>query len=425
MTLERAPREGEPAIPSPRDYEDAKRMARHPDTQHRIAVARAQGVAPEILYYMVDDPHPAVRRCIAANPSTPIQAEGKLANDEDAHVRAALARKIAERAPGLSAENAHAHTVQTLALLEKLARDQLSMVRQVVAEVIKAEVGIPAPIVQALARDIALVVAAPVLEFSPLLADDDLIDILDKQPIPGAMAAVSKRRNLGADVADFVARSDDVDAMVVLLNNPTAQMREDTLDALISRAPELPPLHEPLVRRPNLPPRAACRLATFVADSLLDLLAGRKDLDAGTLSTVRQAVRERLEKSYAAADVSREDPAFEHEVAAARALNEKQPINEDLIRRSLDYEHWMFVKACLVVKSGCQPETVRRILASRDPEAVLSLCWKAGLSTDVALLVQGRLAGIDAPVRGDADELTPMKMQRLLENYASGTPSTD
>lgn len=420
MQTENAPAEGAAPVSPPRDYEDAKRMARHPDPQHRMAVASSQAVAPEILYYMVDDPHPAVRGCVAANPATPTQADGKLANDEDASVRAALARKIALRAPGLKPTDSHVHTAQTLALLEKLARDQLPTVRRVVAEVLKNESRIPPHIVQALARDIALVVAAPVLEYSPLLADEDLVEILDAQPIPGAMSAVSRRRGLGAQVADLVARSDDVEAMVELLNNPTAQMREETLDVLIARAPELPPLHEPLVRRPNLPARAAIRLATFVADGLLDLLVVRRDFDAGTIGVLRAAVRDRIERSFGAgpsdADIERE--AFEQEVASARVLHEKKPITEDLIRRSLEYEHDMFVKACLVVRSGCAPATVRRVLASHQGEAVLALCWKAGLGPDVAVLVQTRLGGIEAPLRAEAMDLAPSEMERLLAAYA-------
>lgn len=394
-------------------------MARDPDRRTRFAVAETASVAPEILYYMADDPDPEVRTRVAANPATPTQADGKLANDEDASVRSALARKVATRAPELGPRDSHLHTAQTMALLEKLARDQLPVVRQVVAEVLKSETRIPPHIVHALARDIDLVVAAPVLEFSPVLADADLLDILANAPIPGAMSAVSRRRGLGAEVVELVAKSDDTDALVELLNNPTAQMREDTLDYLIERARGLPPLHAPLVRRPQLSKRSACRLATFVADSLLDQLAARKDFDAETMGVLRQAVRARLEKDYATQDTTRDGEAalLEHEVANARILHDKKPITEDLVRRSLDYEHWVFVKACLIVRSGCSTPAVREILKSERPDAVLSLCWKAGLGSDTAVLVQRHLAGISSPMRADGGELTPTEMGRILEGF--------
>lgn len=419
MNTANPPAVGSFGIAPPGNYEDAKRMARDPDRRTRFAVAEATAVAPEILYYMADDPDPEVRGRVAANPSTPTQADGKLANDEDACVRSALARKVALRAPELGPMDSHAHTAQTLALLEKLTRDQLPVVRQVVAEVLKSESRIPPHIVHALARDIDLVVAAPILEFSPVLADADLVDILANAPIPGAMRAVSRRRGLGVEVVELVARSDDTDALVELLNNPTAQMREDTLDYLIERARGLPPLHEPLVRRPQLSKRGACRLATFVADSLLDQLAARKDLDAETMDVLRQAVRARLEKDYAAQTSARDGEAvqLEQEVATARILHEKKPITEDLIRRSLDYEHWIFVKACLIVRSGCSMTAVRLIMKSERPDAVLSLCWKAGLGSDTAVQIQRLLAGIPTPMRGDGGELTPAEMDRILASF--------
>ena len=105
------------------------------------------------------------------------------------------------------------------------------------------------------------------------------------------------------------------------------------------------------------------------------------DFDAETMGVLRQAVRARLEKDYSAQDSVRDPEAvqLEQEVATARILHEKKPITEELIRRSLDYEHWVFVKACLIVRSGCSMAAVRQILKSERPDAVLSLCWKAGL----------------------------------------------
>jgi hypothetical protein len=196
-------------------------------------------------------------------------------------------------------------------------------------------------------------------------------------------------------------------------------MREDTLDYLVERAHGLPSLHEPLVRRPQLSKCGACRLATFVADSLLDQLTARKDFDAETMGVLRQAVRARLEKDYAVQSGNRDSEAvqLEQEVATARILHEKKPITEDLVRRSIDYEHWIFVKACLIVRSGCSMAAVRQILKSERADAVLSLCWKAGLGSDTAVLVQRHIAGIATPMRGDGGELTPAEMDRILETF--------
>ncbi|MBN2752287.1 MAG: DUF2336 domain-containing protein [Rhodospirillaceae bacterium] len=400
-------------------------MASHPDRRYRIAVAASTDVAAEILYYMVDDPDPEVRRRIAANPGTPRQADSKLANDEEAGVRAALAAKIANIAPRLAQSEPRAHADLTIDILEKLARDQLPMVRQVVAEVLKNEVHIPIQIMQRLARDIEIMVAAPVLEFSPILDDADLLEIIDEAPIPGALSAISRRRGVGGDVADSLARSDDTDAIIALLHNPTAQMREDTLDALVDRARVLPPLHEPLVRRPVLPNRAACKLATFVADNLLTVLAERKDLDEETLSLVRQAVHTRLAETYGEeGEDTRHRAVIERELATARAMHAKKPISEEQVLRSIGYEHWAFVKAALIVMSGYSLDFVCDVLESADPNLILALCWRAGLGPESAAMVQRDLAGLSAEacLVGAAYPASPDEMQYLLDLFASKVP---
>jgi uncharacterized protein (DUF2336 family) len=401
---------GNEEIAPPRDYEEAKAMAGHPDRRRRAA----------------DDPDPEVRRRVAANSATPRQADSKLANDEEPAVRSALAAKIANLAPRLNHAAPKPQDALTIGILETLARYQMPMVRQVVAEVLKSEAQIPPHIVWQLARDIEIMVAAPVLEFSPILADADLVEIIEGRPIPGALAAISRRCGVGGDVADSLARSDDDDAIVELLNNPTAQMREDTLDALVDRARGRPRLHEPLVRYPVLPSRAACKLATFVADNLLTVLAGRQDLDEETLVTLRQAVHERLAENYGGADAedARHRALIERELATARALHAKTPISEELIRRSIDYEHWTFVKAALVVLTDLPLDFVCDVLDSKRPDAVLALCWKAGLSADAAGMVQRDLAGIDALSTlpsGRADyPLGAAEMQAQLDGFVAG-----
>ncbi|WP_337995778.1 DUF2336 domain-containing protein [Oleispirillum naphthae] len=410
-------------------------MARHPDRRYRMTAAAATDVAPEILYYMVDDPDPEVRRRVAANPVTPRQADGKLANDEEPAVRAALAAKIANLAPRLDHAEPHGHAEMTLGILDKLARDQLPMVRQVVAEVLKNESHIPAHIVQRLARDIEIMVAAPMLEFSPLLEDSDLLDIIESTPVAGALSAISRRQGVSVEVADSVARSDDTDAIIELLNNPTAQMREDTLDILVERARILPPLHEPLVRHPVLPRGAACKLATFVADNLLTVLAGREDLGEKTMEAVRDAVHKRLAETYGKDNgkAAREAPQvkdspedlrhraiIERELTTARAMHAKRPISEEQIRRSIEYEHWAFVQAALIVTSGSSLEFVCDVLESRHPGLILALCWRAGLGTEAAALVQRDLGHVppSACIATPGYPLTPEAMGRMLADFA-------
>jgi hypothetical protein len=79
----------------PLSYDEEKELARHGDVKVRTRLAARDDVRPEILYYLAEDPDPAVRRKIAANAKTPRHADLILARDADETVRGDLAEKIA------------------------------------------------------------------------------------------------------------------------------------------------------------------------------------------------------------------------------------------------------------------------------------------------------------------------------------------
>lgn len=151
-------------------YEDARAaLETHAHNARRYLAGRPD-VEPEILYYLANDDSVAVRRLVAANPSTPQRANKILAGDADDEVRCELAQKmgrqVAEPAPTMTARG-HALAVE---VVERLAHDAVPRVRAILAEQLKASPHVPAHIVEVLAHDNELIVRAPVLECSPLLS---------------------------------------------------------------------------------------------------------------------------------------------------------------------------------------------------------------------------------------------------------------
>ncbi|SBW06945.1 conserved hypothetical protein [uncultured Alphaproteobacteria bacterium] len=377
-------------------YDEAKRLAAHPDPEVRRELAARADVVPEILYFLSADPDPEVRRRIAANAGTPRQADYNLAHDKDAEVRAGLARKIARLAPGLSPDERDRVRAMTYETLSLLARDQAPTIRRILAEALKSEAKAPREVIARLARDIEIIVAAPILEFSPILTDEDLLDIIRASPVAGTLSAIARRGGLSSDVSDVIAGSADTEAIADLLGNDSAQLREETLDAMVARARATPRLREPLVRRANLPHGAARRLATFIADNLLQVLAQRRDLPPETVSAVRRVVHDRLKATKPALPVENRDSLeIEAEYEKARLLRESGQLDEDLIRDAIGQNHLAFARAAIGVRADLGPEVVARILGSASPKAVTALCWRAGLSMEATTQAQVRLARIN------------------------------
>ncbi len=384
----------------PIEYEEAKRLARHEDPEVRRKLAEREDVKPEILYYLAEDDDPDVRRLIASNSSAPRMADVMLATDADDSVRVGLASKISLLAPGLTSDEQDKVRRMAYDALEVLARDQVTKVRQVISETLKDVADAPPEVISRLARDAELVVCGPVLEYSPVLTDDELLDIIASDPVHGALSYISRRSAVVESVADALVSADDSAAIANLLANPSAQIREETLDRIIDRAPDEEDWHEPLARRPRLPARAAQRLARFVAKNLLELMTAREDLDPETVAAVREEVARRLAEDAPAEEAEEEEAEEEEaepEVTAldiAREMHAGGTLTEDAVNEAMGENKREFVLAALSVLSNFPVGAVQKTMNTKSAKGVVALSWKAGLSPKIALEIQRRVAAI-------------------------------
>lgn len=367
-------------------YDDSKNLASDHDGDTRRKLAARRDVRPEILYYLAADQLVEVRREIATNTRTPRQADRLLVDDVDDEVRCELARKIGRLAPKLSQEEKDQVYKLTFEILDALAHDELPRVRQIVAEEIKRSDAIPRHMVHHLARDVELVVSAPILQYSPLLGDKELLEIIESAPVKGALAAISKRHEVRPPVADAIAGKGDEDDIAALLANPSAQIREETLDSLLDRAPEAPSWHEPLVERPELSLNAVRRIAKFVALALLRVLDGRGDLTGDAAAEVRQAVARRIDKEGV-------NGGTDAGLNAETAYREGR-IDDDLVQSSIDKGDHDFVTKALALKAGLPTAVAARVIALQGAKSITALVWKAGLSMRTAIQVQLRVARV-------------------------------
>ncbi|MFN3076690.1 MAG: DUF2336 domain-containing protein [Alphaproteobacteria bacterium] len=365
-------------------YQEAKDRAQHGSSEARRELAARTDLPPELLFFLAGDPDVSVRRRIAANSSTPLQADLVLAADADIDVRQDLALKVVRQPL-----DRQRRMVQQV--LEVLARDRLPQVRRILAEALKDVVSAPPEVIRRLAHDAELAVASPVLEFSPVLTDDDLLEIISAPTVAGALSAISRRANVNERVSDAIITSNDIEAVAVLLGNPSAQIREETLDALVDRAPGVRAWHEPLVRRTALPSRAVRQLATFVADNLLAVLKQRSDLDPQTAAEIARVVQKRLEEQ-ASRDPA--DDAVSMALHQARGLRASGNLTEIVVANALETGRLDFVVAALAVLTEIEVQDVDRILSSHSAKDVLALVWWARLSPELAIKVQLRLAHI-------------------------------
>ncbi|NKC29695.1 DUF2336 domain-containing protein [Falsiroseomonas selenitidurans] len=347
--------------------------ARHGDAAARAAVARGTTTSPELLTFLAADRAAEVRQAVAANAGTPPAAARLLASDADAAVRRVLARRIAALAPSLGpglgpgAQDRMARiSAGTLAML---VEDAAVEVRAAIAAVVRDMPDAPRALILRLARDTAMPVAEPVIRLSPLLSDADLLALIADPPAPATRRAVARRPALSEVLSDAIVETTDTPAIAALLANPSAAIREATLDRLVENAGNHSSWQAALVRRARLPAGAARALGEMVADHLLGVLAARPDLPPGLAETLRGRVTARM----AQPDDARAEAAL---FAAARAGD-----------RGLLTEH-------LAEAAGVTVARVEAALALRSGRAIAGLCHSAGWSAALAAEVQAVLGGL-------------------------------
>ena len=386
-----------------------------------------EGVDPmtgvDRLLALARDPSVAVRASLAMNPALPQQVSDILTGDEDARVRRIIGRKLAALTKGLSpADRAKVHA-RTIDRLTDTIEEAGVQVRVRLAETLRDIPDGPRQIILKLAQDHEIMVAEPIVLCSPMLTEADLVALIASGVPTGTVNAVARRTDLPLSVSDAVVSSADAAAIGALLRNPSAQIREATLDALAVQSEENPDWQEPLVRRANLPPRTARILAEIVSGHLLETLAARDDISADVRTKVLEALEAAKTIPEGAPLGAREayaDMPPPAALARAAALQSSGRLDEAALLDALRRGALTLASAMLSVKADVSFHVIERARTLRSAKGLVSLSWRAGLSMQTAVALQAvlaklRPAGIIKPNQAGEFPLTPAEMRSELD----------
>ena len=383
------------------------------DEVTRVRMASDITVSPDAIRMLAGDPAVMVRAALAMNPAVPLPFVRHLVQDPDDRVRALLASRLARLLPTLSTPDLGQLQDQVVQSLHRLVADAAVRVRVAIAEVLKDLAQAPHDLVLKLARDIAVMVAEPVIRLSPLLTDDDLLGLLATMPAAITATAVARRPNLSERVTSAIAACDDVPAIEALLLNRSAAISEAALDDLIARSAGHIGWQAPLVRRPRLPATAARALAEIICAQLLAELAKRTDHPPGLALELTTRLKARL--SHAAQAEATAKPGRQDAMRIARTLENEGILTEDAVIAAAQRGEVALCTAMIAVAADVVPEAVERACRLRSAKGLVSLVWRAGFTMRAAAPLQSLLAQLppDAilrPIGADKFPLTTAEM---------------
>ena len=376
-------------------YTDIKQVLEAGDSADLARLAARDDVAPEILYYLADDDSADVRCVVAGNPACPAHADLNLASDPKAIVRLRLAEKVAQRLPQMTPEEVQGRLFEQL--LGTLAQDESMVIRQVIAEATKALTHLPQEIAYRLAGDSVDAIACPMLSDSPVLTDAQLAQLVARyaeaqqradhaKQGDARMISVAGRNVVSMDLVARLIETDDDKVIEAVIKNDGAEIADETLEELAEKAEPKPAWHAPLVSRPHLTSKAVLSLVRYVAESLLQSLRSRSDLDAHTLSVVEGEMQSRL--SQTAAGAGPRDDEDEQAMARAAELLAKGRLNSEELSEALMDGDERLVAAGLALLSDYNMAFVRHVRDAKSAKGVVALAWKAGVTPRFASQLQ-------------------------------------
>ncbi len=190
----------------------------------------------------------------------------QLSENDERTLDIRAAQEFAERY--LHAEEGSQEQVSMAAALTVLLDDPSKAVRKAIAKVLATSRYAPGHVVRCLAGDVDEV-AEPILKFSPILSEAELVDLIAEGTV-GAQCAIAQRDRLPASLCAAICEVGSEAACRTLLGNTSAQILQSSLLRLAQRFENHPEVCDQLLKTQDLPMTMRYQLLMKLAENLDD-----------------------------------------------------------------------------------------------------------------------------------------------------------
>ena len=294
----------------------------------------------------------------------------RLLQDPSPETRAGLAEKVATKYDLGSLSKEEFQIARDI--IDLMARDAAAVVREALSTNLKSSHNLPRDVALSLARDIDSV-AVPILEYSTVLQDADLVELIRTSP-ETKQTAIARRETLSTRVTDALVATDNRTVVKTVVSNKGAEISEKTLNRVVDKYGAIEELHEPLTQRPKLPLTVAERLVNLVSETLRDYLVTHHELSADTASDLVIQARERATVNLVGPSTDGGD--VERLVAQ---LHHNGRLSPSIILRALCVGDVGFFEAALAQLAGIPVMNARILIHDKGGLAFKSLYQKAWL----------------------------------------------
>ena len=293
----------------------------------------------------------------------------KLLSDPSGTARAETAAKIAQN---FNAGELSDHERQMAEeIFRIMVKDAEVRVREALSQNLKENPDLPHDVAVSMAKDVVSV-SLPVLQFSDVLSDSDLIEIVRSQD-SAKQVAIARREKVSETVSTALVDTDNVEVVSSLVANEGADISNDDLERVVEDFADSDAIKDALVFRPKLPVTVAERLLTSVSEKMKEELAKRHDI-GDDLAT--DLILQSRERAVIGLSVEGDETDLEKLI---NQLHENDRLTPSIMLRALCMGDIDFFENALAMRIGVSLVNARTVIHDSGKLGLKTAIERAGL----------------------------------------------
>jgi uncharacterized protein (DUF2336 family) len=270
-------------------------------------------------------------------------------------------------------------------ILRAMARDVETSVRVALSENLKEYSGLSHDIALTMANDVDKV-ALPVILYSEVLSDEDLLDIVRTQGTE-KQTAVAQRPVVSEQVADALVETGKEEVVATLVGNDGAAISDSTFEKVLDGFSQSDAVKTNMVQRQKLPIEVSERLVTLVSEKLQEQLVSRHNLPLDMATDLIIQSRERATLGILGTDATILDVQ-----ALASQLHENRRLTPSIILRALCLGDMEFFEVSIAVLAALPLGAARALIHDDGALGLPAIMERAGLPDSLKPILQAAVA---------------------------------
>lgn len=254
-----------------------------------------------------------------------------------------------------------------------LLKDTEVKVRRVLADQLKENMRVPHDIIWTLAND-KPEVAVPVLQYSFVLSEEDLIALVKATKQLAKLRAVAMRQSISKPLSNTLIDKGERDVIQLLIANRSAHMDEDGLQSVLNEYGDEYGILEELVYRGGLPYAFAEKLFYKVSGNLRKQLTKKYRLNKAAAEDAENTARETVTLQFLAPWMSQQDIT-----SLVWEMDRSGRLTDSVIIRSLCIGDIRFFETSIARRVGVGISNARILIADPGPLGFKALYASAKL----------------------------------------------